>query len=169
MPRRAAASRSARLARFSRCLTRCLSSSADSAQSGSSARFFGSSVGLRPTQESTILAIDEKGQEPRQKGSTQKWDVPAPWPWCTYMQKSAFNCFKTCADSFAPFSGIADTRRRSAPGAPHADLAILRWLPPNPGWGGLSKSTLLIILGTLTWPQCAGITPDPVCIPPIHA
>ena len=39
--------------------------------------------------------------------------------------------------------------------------------PRTQGGGGLSKSTLLIILGTLTRPQCAGITPDPVCIPTI--
>ena len=39
--------------------------------------------------------------------------------------------------------------------------------PRTQGGGGLSKSTLLIILGTLTRPQCAGITPDPVCMTPI--
>ena len=31
----------------------------------------------------------------------------------------------------------------------------------------MSKSTLLIILGTLTRPKCAGITPNPVSIPPV--
>ena len=62
---------------------------------------------------------------------------PVPWPDHTYMQNSAFYCFKTCADSQAPFSGIADARRRGRPRAPHADLAILRWLPPYPGWGGI--------------------------------
>ena len=39
--------------------------------------------------------------------------------------------------------------------------------PRTQGGGGLSKSTLLITLGTLTRPQCAGITPDPVCMPTI--
>ena len=32
--------------------------------------------------------------------------------------------------------------------------------PRTQGGGGLSKSTPLIILGTLSRPQCAGITPD---------
>ena len=81
-----------------------------------------------------------------------------------YMQKSAFYCFKTCADSQAPFSGIADARRRAGR-EPH--MPIWRFCGSSPhtqGGGGLSKSTLLIILGTLTRPQCAGITPDPVRI-----
>ena len=37
--------------------------------------------------------------------------------------------------------------------------------PRTHGVWGLSKSTLLIILGTLTWSQSAGITPNSVSGP----
>ena len=91
-----------------------------------------------PSSRPTPAAFSScKVPEPRERTMHQIRFRPAPWPRPMYMQKSAFNCFKSCADSQAPFSGIADARRRGRPRAPHADLAILRWLPPNPGWGGI--------------------------------
>ena len=106
-------------------------------------------VPSRPTPAAFSSCTGGKVPEPRERTMHQIRFRPAPWPRPMYMQKSAFNCFKSCADSQAPFSGIADARRRGRPRAPHADLAILRWLPPSSprtqGGGGLSKSTLLII------------------------